>query len=63
MPWTVLLALLTLPEAYRLIRIINASRGTALLHQAQGRTARLHGRVGLLIVVGWLIALVLENMF
>lgn len=61
-PWTTLLALLTLPEAYRLIRIVNTKTDTALLHQAQGRTAKLHGRIGLLIVLGWLIYLIAQNL-
>jgi 1,4-dihydroxy-2-naphthoate octaprenyltransferase len=60
-PWTALLALITLPEAYRLIQIIYTKTDTALLHQAQGRTAKLHGRIGLLIVLGWLIDLVAKN--
>lgn len=59
MPWTTLAALITLPEAYRLIRIITTSRDTALLHQAQGRTARLHGAFGLWLVIGWAVWLVL----
>jgi 1,4-dihydroxy-2-naphthoate octaprenyltransferase len=59
MPWTTLLVALTLPEAYRLIRIIFTSRDIPLLHQAQGRTARLHGRFGLWLVVGWAVGLVL----
>lgn len=56
-PWPVLLALLTLPEAYRLERIIATSSDVQLLHQAQGRTARLHGRFGILMVAGWLLYL------
>jgi 1,4-dihydroxy-2-naphthoate octaprenyltransferase len=61
LPWPALIALVTLPEAARLIQIINTSTETALLHQAQGRTAKLHGRVGLLIVLGWLIYLILRT--
>ncbi len=61
-PWTTLLALITLPEAYRLIQIIYTKTDTALLHQAQGRTAKLHGRVGLLIVLGWLVYLIAQNL-
>lgn len=57
MPWPTLLALVTAPEAYRLARIITSSTDIALLHQAQGRTARLHGLFGLWLVVGWLLAL------
>lgn len=61
-PWTTLLALITLPEAYNLIQIIYTKTDTALLHQAQGRTAKLHGRIGLLIVLGWLIFLIAQNL-
>jgi 1,4-dihydroxy-2-naphthoate octaprenyltransferase len=53
-PWPVLLAFVTAPEAWRLIQLVNTQTGTALLHQAQGRTAKLHGRLGLFMVVGWL---------
>jgi 1,4-dihydroxy-2-naphthoate octaprenyltransferase len=55
MPITTLLVAVTLPEAYRLIQIIFTSSDNALLHQAQGRTARLHGQFGLWLVVGWLV--------
>lgn len=55
-----LLAFLTVPEAARLIRIFYTSRDIPLLHQAQGRTARLHGQFGLLMVAGWLGWLLLE---
>lgn len=56
-PWPGLLVLVTLPEAYRLIRIIFTSGDTALLHQAQGRTAKLHGAFGFWLVIGWLLAI------
>ncbi len=59
MPWPTLIVLVTAPEAYRLIRIFTTSTDTALLHQGQGRTARLHGRFGLWLVIGWLAAVVL----
>lgn len=61
MPITALLVVITLPEAYRLIRIITTSTETPLLHQAQGRTAKLHGQFGLWLVVGWLIGLALSG--
>ncbi len=54
MPWTVLVAAITIPDALQLIAIVRASGDTALLHQAQGRTAKLHGQFGLWIVAGWL---------
>lgn len=60
MPITTLLTLLTVPEAYRLIHIFNTSREVPLMHQAQGRTAKLHGQIGLLLVVGWALAIVLK---
>ena len=43
----------------RLIRIFNTSRAVPLMHQAQGRTAKLHGQFGLLLVVGWTLSLAL----
>lgn len=58
-PWPTLVALITLPEAYRLVTIINTQTDPLVLHPAQGRTARLHGRFGLLLVLGWLVAVVL----
>ncbi len=60
MPVTTLLSFITLPEARRLVHIIKTSADTSLLHMAQGRTARLHGQFGLLIVAGWLLFLVLQ---
>ncbi len=54
-----LLTLITLPEALRLTRIFNTSQAVPLLHQAQGRTAKLHGQFGLLMVVGWALSLAL----
>ncbi len=61
MPITTLAVLITAPEAYRLIQIINTSRDTALLHQAQGRTAKLHGRFGLWLVIGWATSLLIQR--
>ena len=57
MPWPTVIVLGTLPEAYRLMRIIETETETARLHMAQGRTAQLHGAFGLWVVIGWLIAL------
>ena len=59
LPVHTLLTLITLPEALRLIRIFNTSQAVPLLHQAQGRTAKLHGQFGLLLVVGWTLSLAL----
>jgi 1,4-dihydroxy-2-naphthoate octaprenyltransferase len=63
MPWTTLLVFITLPEAWRLIRIVTQSRDIPLLHQAQGRTAKLHGSFGMLLVVGWLMWLIATRAF
>ncbi len=60
LPITTLLTLITLPEALRLIHIFNTSQDVSLMHQAQGRTAKLHGQIGLLIVVGWGLAVILR---
>ncbi len=59
LPVYTLLTLIALPEALRLIHIFNTSQAVALLHQAQGRTAKLHGQFGLLMVVGWALSLAL----
>lgn len=61
-PWTTLAALITLPEALWLVRTFNTSVDVPLMHQAQGRTARLHGRIGLLIVAGWLLWLLIDTL-
>ncbi|MDE2749934.1 MAG: 1,4-dihydroxy-2-naphthoate octaprenyltransferase [Chloroflexota bacterium] len=61
MPAATLLTLVTLPEALRLIKIFNTSTAIPLLHQAQGRTAKLHGQIGLLMVVGWSLSLALPG--
>ncbi len=60
MPVTTLLVLITLPEAYRLNQIVASSEDVPLLHQAMGRTAKLHGQFGLWLVVGWALALMLR---
>lgn len=57
LPVSTLLTLVTVPEALRLMRIFNTSRAVPLMHQAQGRTAKLHGQIGLLLVVGWIFSL------
>lgn len=54
-----LIAFLTLPEAWQLTQIYYTSDDVSLMHQAQGRTARLHGRFGYLIALGWLAWLIL----
>ena len=55
-PWAGLLALATLPEAQLLQRQALRTTEIATLHVVQGRTARLHGRLGGLLALGWLLA-------
>ena len=55
-PWPGLLALATLPEALQLQRQALHTTEIATLHVVQGRTARLHGRLGALLALGWLLA-------
>lgn len=63
MPVTVAIVLVTLPEAIRLIRLVTENTDPQLLHQAQGRTAKLHGAFGLWLAVGWLVWLVIRALF
>lgn len=58
MPITTLLVGLTIPQALRLTRIFNQETDPAILHRAQGATAKLHGLIGLLTVIGWAVALI-----
>lgn len=58
LPPTTLLSFITIPEAHRLIHTFNTETETSVLHAAQGNTAKLHGKIGLLMVVGWIIWLV-----
>lgn len=60
MPVTTLLVLLTLPEANRLIGIVRTHDDVPMLHQAMGRTAKLHGRFGFWMVLGWALWLLLD---
>jgi 1,4-dihydroxy-2-naphthoate octaprenyltransferase len=59
MPTTTLITFLTVPQAVQLMTIFNTSRDVLLMHQAQGRTAKLHGQIGLLIVIGWTLSMLL----
>ncbi len=62
LPPPTLLAFLTAGEARTLIRIFNTEVDPQVLHSAQGRTAKLHGRFGLLMVVGWLLWLLIDRL-
>lgn len=60
MPPTTLIILVTLPIARNLFTIFNTETDVQTLHKAQGGTAKLHGRIGLLLVIGWLIWLLIQ---
>lgn len=55
MPPTTSLTLLSLPAAWGLITLFRTETDVQTLHIAQGKTAQLHGRFGLLMVAGWAI--------
>lgn len=57
LPAPALAAYLTLPQARALVRTFDTETDPLKLHPAQGQTAQLHGRFGLLMVVGWLVGL------
>ena len=61
MPVTTLLTLLMIPQTLKLIRIFNTETDPKMLHPAQGDTAKLHGQIGLLMVLGWIIWLAIQS--
>lgn len=63
MPPTTLISLITLPNALALYRVFNTETDVQALHRAQGGTAKLHGRLGLLLAIGWLLWLLLDALF
>ena len=60
MPVTTGLVLLTVPEAQRLVELVRRHEDVPTLHQAMGRTAKLHGRFGFWLVAGWVLWLLLD---
>lgn len=60
MPITTLITLITIPEARRLSSVFDTETNVQKLHIAQGQTAKLHGRIGLLMVVGWAAWLIIQ---
>ncbi|PJF31916.1 MAG: 1,4-dihydroxy-2-naphthoate octaprenyltransferase [Candidatus Thermofonsia Clade 1 bacterium] len=59
-PWLVLLALLTLPQAYGLMQRVAVNTEPAALNPVLRKTAQLHGRFGMLLVGGWVLALMIN---
>lgn len=62
MPVTTLISFISVPAALALYRVFNTETDVQTLHKAQGGTAKLHGRFGLLIVVGWLAWLIVQQL-
>lgn len=62
LPLTTLLTLLTVKEAARLVHVFNTETETAALHVAQGQTARLHGQLGLWLVISILIDVLMRSL-
>lgn len=58
MPITTLLTLLMIPKTLQLIHIFNTETDPKILHPAQGNTAKLHGQIGLLMILGWIVSLI-----
>jgi 1,4-dihydroxy-2-naphthoate octaprenyltransferase len=59
-PPATLLTLLTVPQAIRLTRTFFQETDVQKLHVAQGATAKLHGLIGLVMVIGWAITLLIS---
>lgn len=59
-PWLGLVALVTLQEARRLLELALSSEDALVLHGVQGRTARLHRDFGASLIIGWLVALLIN---
>lgn len=60
-PWPTLLGLVTLPVAVRLMRIAAAESEPARLQPIVPLAAQLHLQTGVLMIVGWLVALALPR--
>jgi 1,4-dihydroxy-2-naphthoate octaprenyltransferase len=59
-PWLTLITVLTLPTAVRLMRLVATEREPGALHPLLQKTAMLHMQFGVLLVVGWAAAWVLQ---
>ncbi len=60
-PWVTLITVLTVPTAFRLMRIVSAETEPHALQPVLRQTAKLHMQFGMLLVMGWLIAWMLEQ--
>jgi 1,4-dihydroxy-2-naphthoate octaprenyltransferase len=61
-PWYTLVTALTLPMAVALMRRVSVNTEPAALNPVLRKTAQLHVRFGLLLVAGWVIALLINQL-
>jgi 1,4-dihydroxy-2-naphthoate octaprenyltransferase len=61
-PWYTLVTALTLPMAVALMRRVSVNTEPAALNPVLRKTAQLHVRFGLLLVSGWVIALLINQL-
>jgi len=61
-PWTALLVLITLPEAYKLIQAATSTDDPKILSRVQGMTAQFNFRFGLTMAAGWLLFLLVRRL-
>jgi 1,4-dihydroxy-2-naphthoate octaprenyltransferase len=60
-PWTALVAAITLPQAILLVRQTVLTDDPRVLHRLQGMTAQLHLYLGLMLAAGWLLDVLLHT--
>ncbi len=60
-PWYTLAAVATLPAAVALMRRVSANSDPAALNPVLRKTAQLHMRFGMLLVAGWVVALLVNQ--
>jgi 1,4-dihydroxy-2-naphthoate octaprenyltransferase len=60
-PWTALVAAITLPQAILLVRQTVLTDDPRVLHRLQGVTAQLHLHLGLMLAAGWLLDALLRT--
>jgi 1,4-dihydroxy-2-naphthoate octaprenyltransferase len=59
-PVYTLIALLTFPVAYALMKRVSIDTEPVALNPVLRKTAQLHARFGLLLVTGWVLAVLLQ---
>ncbi|NJL34030.1 MAG: hypothetical protein HC893_09400 [Chloroflexaceae bacterium] len=59
-PWLTLITIITIPTAFRLMKIVANNSEPHALQPVLRQTASLHAQFGMLFVVGWAAAWLLE---